>query len=199
MVNRKSWRSRSPAAVARFWWLVFLNGLPRNTSYDLVLMPLQRGAQPRPLLADPKNQERNGELSPDGRWLAYQSNESGRFEVYVRPFPNTDAGRWQISSDGGEYPLWARSGRELFYVTSGDRLVSVPLQGGSGFSHGSGEELFDVAPYLRFDTVGRLFDISPDAQRFLMTRSVANGSAARLSIIIVSNWFEELKAKVAVK
>ena len=59
--------------------------------------------------------EQNAELSPDGRWLAYQSNESGRDEVYMRPFPNLEAGRWLVSTNGGTTPLWARSGEELFY------------------------------------------------------------------------------------
>ena len=61
--------------------------------------------------------ERNGEVSPDGRWLSYESNESGQFRIYVRPFPAVDQGRWQVSTDGGRQPLWARNGRELIYMT----------------------------------------------------------------------------------
>ncbi len=103
-------------------------------AFDLFLLPLDGGGGPRPLLAEPTQHELNGEVSPDGRWIAYQSNESGRHEIYVRPFPDIESGRSQISSEGGRYPLWARSGRELFYVTSGERLVSVQLQSGSGLT-----------------------------------------------------------------
>ena len=75
-----------------------------------------------------------GEISPDGRWLAYHSNESGRNEVYVRPFPNVDGGRWQISTGGGTRPLWARSGRELFYLDDNGLLTSVAVQTTPGFN-----------------------------------------------------------------
>ena len=71
--------------------------------------------------------ERNGEISPDGRWLSYESNESGQFQIYVRPFPAVDQGRWQVSTGGGRQPLWARNGRELIYVTSDGTLMGVPV------------------------------------------------------------------------
>ena len=74
--------------------------------------------------------ERNGEISPDGRWLSYESNESGQFQIYVRPFPAVDQGRWQVSTDGGRQPLWARDGRELIYVTSDGTLMGVPVDVG---------------------------------------------------------------------
>ena len=68
---------------------------------------LRQFRRSRPLLADPNFHERNGEISPDGRWIAYESDESGRFEVYVRPFPTVDAGKWQVSSAGAQYPAWS--------------------------------------------------------------------------------------------
>ena len=68
--------------------------------------------------------ERNGIVSPDGRWLAYESDSSGRFEIYVRPFPNVDAGQWLISTAGGTRPLWAPNGQELFYVAPGGALMA---------------------------------------------------------------------------
>lgn len=113
--------------------------------------------------------EQNGEVSPDGRWLAYESNESGQFQIYVRPFPDVDAGRWQISPWGGTRPLWARDGRELFYVTPTGTLMAVPVDTATSFSAGTPVRLFD-GPFFEFlrtlDTsqiVGRTYDISPDA------------------------------------
>ncbi len=74
-------------------------------------------------------------MSPDGRWLAYASNESGQYEVYVRPFPNTNDGKWLVSTDGGEEPVWAHSGRELFYKGGGN-LMSVEVLPGPTFVTG---------------------------------------------------------------
>ena len=98
---------------------------------DLVLLPLQGERRPRPLLPTPFD-ELNAEVSPDGRWLAYESNESGRNEIYVRPFPNVDAGKRQVSTNGGTQPLWARNGQELFYESMG-ALMRVPVKTGSTF------------------------------------------------------------------
>jgi serine/threonine-protein kinase len=86
--------------------------------------------------------EANPALSPDGRWLAYQSDESGRAEIYVRPFPDVDAGRWQVSTGGGVQVAWARSGRELFY-RNGAALLAVPVQTGTGFVAGTPKALFE--------------------------------------------------------
>ena len=93
------------------------------------------GGDPRsavtPLL-ETRFDEGGGALSPDGRWLAYESNSSGRNEVYVRPFPNVGDGQWQISTGGGVQALWARSGRELFYVANDEALMAVPVMTGDG-------------------------------------------------------------------
>ena len=93
------------------------------------------------------------EVSPDGRWIAYQSNESGQFEVYVRPFPNVDDGRWQISRDGGISPVWAPSGRELFFRGSAFDMMAVAVETEPTLSPGNPEVLF-AAPY-RAGAVGR--------------------------------------------
>jgi Tol biopolymer transport system component len=77
--------------------------------------------------------ERNAELAPKGQWLAYESNESGRPEIYVRPFPNVDSGRWQVSTGGGSRPLWARSGGELFYVAPDSTILGVRVDGTSSW------------------------------------------------------------------
>ena len=140
--------------------------------------------------------EHNAEISPDGRYLAYQSNESGRFEVYVRPFPQVDSGKWQVSTDGGARAAWARNGHELFYF-DGSLLMAVPVQtSGSTFSWGNAAKLFD-SPYAP-SVVERDYDVSPDGKRFLMLKEHAAGGAgaATASMIVVLDWVEELKARV---
>ena len=137
------------------------------------------------------------EFSPDGRYLAYTSNESGRLrEVYVRPFPDVDSGRWQISTAGGTRPAWARNGRELFYLDESNTLTAVPVQtSGSTFDAGKPARVFDAKyaePYP-----SRFYDVSPDGRRFLMVKDSPGGSNATPPImLVVQNWFEELKAHV---
>jgi Tol biopolymer transport system component len=139
------------------------------------------------------------EFSPDGRYLAYTLNESGRSEVYVRPFPQVDSGRWQISTAGGTRPAWARNGRELFYLDASNTLTAVPVQtSGSTFSAGKPAKVFDAKyaePYPP-----RYYDVSPDGQRFLMIKDNAAGdpNATPASMVVVLNWSEELKARVPV-
>jgi serine/threonine-protein kinase len=147
-------------------------------------------------MADSKFAVLNGEISPDGRWIAYDSNESGRYEVYVRPFPAVESGRWQISSEGGLRPLWARSGRELFFLNAASRMMAVPVPAGPSFTYGKPEALFDFTPYFDAVVTGRMFDISPDGKRFLAIKPVASVAAARPSIVVVSHWFDEVKARM---
>ena len=165
---------------------------------DLLLLPLGGERRPRPLLQTPSD-ELNAEVSPDGHWLAYQSNESGRHEIYVRPFPNVDAGKVQVSTSGGTQPLWARNGRELFYVSMGV-LMRVPLTMGSTFEAGTATKLLD-SPYFLAPPpglgLGRMYDVSPDGRRFLIIKdsSTSDEPAASARIIFVQNWFEELKRR----
>ena len=164
---------------------------------DLLLVPLGGDHRPRPLLRTAFD-ELNAEVSPDGHWLAYQSNESGRHEIYVRPFPNVDAGRRQISTSGGTQPLWARNGRELFYVSMG-ALMRVPLTIGSTIEAGTPTKLLDAPDRLSSPSaLGRMYDVSPDGRRFLMIKesSTSDEPAGLARIIFVQNWFEELKRRV---
>jgi eukaryotic-like serine/threonine-protein kinase len=140
--------------------------------------------------------ELNGEISPDGRWLAYQSNESGQNEIYVRPFPDADRGRWQVSVGGGTRPLWAHSGRELFYTVEPGRMMAVSIQAGPTFAAGNPQVVFEGA-YLA-PQAGRTYDVSPDGQRFLMIKEAASTDATSVphEIVVVLNWTEELKRLV---
>ena len=151
-------------------------------------------------------------FSPDGKWLAYSSDESGRREVYVQPYPGP-GGKWQISTDGGQEPVWNPRGGELFY-RSGSRIMAVDVQVGQAsrpapsedrsgdlslpsFSAGKPRMLFD-GPYLPTTASLPFYDVSPDGQRFLMLKPVESQASAPTQINVVLNWFEELKRRVPV-
>jgi Tol biopolymer transport system component len=132
-------------------------------------------------------------FSPDGRWLAYISNETGRYEVYVQPYPGP-GGKWQISTEGGTEPQWNLNGRELFY-RNGGKMMAVDIAAQSGFSAGTPHMLFE-GKYEPAPVPGDNYDVSPDGQRFLMVKPVEQEQAAPTQINVVLNWFEELKQKV---
>ena len=134
-------------------------------------------------------------LSPDGRWLAYVSDESGRNEVYVRPFPDASSGGlWSVSTDGGYGPVWAHSGRELFYRNAADELVAVQVTGDPTFAPGRQEVLFPMDGYLQGSDHPQ-YDVSPDGRGFVMLRIVEE-ETTRDQLILVDNWFEELREVV---
>lgn len=137
--------------------------------------------------------ERAAVVSPDGRWFAYVSDESGRDEVYVRPFPNAEDGRWQVSTAGGIEPMWAHSGRELFYRNGANELVLVDVTIEPTFGVVRQQVLFSVAGF-EFDFQHRLYDLTPDDQRFVMLRTTESQDSVQL--IWVQDFFDELKAKV---
>lgn len=138
----------------------------------------------------------NAEISPDGRWLAYQSSrEPGSSEIYVRPFPDVDARRWPVSINGGTRPLWARSGKELFYVDQAGAMTAVRVETAPSFTSGPPTKLFDGPYFTEF--LNRTYDVSPNGQRFLMIKNTASDDeSANPRVVVVVNWGEELKAKV---
>jgi hypothetical protein len=163
-----------------------------------MLLSLTPGAQPQPLLHS-KSETVNGAISPDGHWIAFEGTDSGPREVYLRPFPAVETGRSQISTDGGEDPLWSRSGRELFFANraSGGKIMVVSVQ--SGQAVGNVQALFASEPYRRTiaDYGGLQFDVSSDGKRLLMLRdSAAPAGAAALSLTIVTHWLDEMKTRV---
>jgi serine/threonine protein kinase len=142
---------------------------------------------------------RNGTLSRDGRWLAYESDSSGKFEIYVRPFPGVGDGQWQISSTGGTQPMWAQTGRELFYLAPDGAWTTVRVEPrGATWSAGAPTKLFEGRYTTTGTNPGRMYDVSSDGQRFLVIKPAANDrtAAAPPSIVVVQNWFEELKRLV---
>jgi len=152
-------------------------------------------------LGEPPISGINAEISPDGRWLAYESREAGEVQVYVRPFPALSQGRSQVSTNGGREPLWARSGRELFYLAPDGTLMAVPVEVGPSdarFSAGIPAAVIPAGGYYSEAAFhrGRTYDVSPDAARFLritIDESGPDGNDASRHFVIVENWFEELK------
>jgi eukaryotic-like serine/threonine-protein kinase len=149
----------------------------------------------QPFLKTPY-EETAPKFSPDGKWLAYSSDESGRRETYVQPYPGP-GGKWQISTDGGQEPVWNPKGGELFY-RSGSKIMAVDITTQPGFAAGRPKALFE-GPYLPTAASFPSYDVSPDGQRFLMLKPVESQASAPTQINVVLNWFEELKAKVPVK
>jgi len=170
-----------------------------TTGYDVWVLrmgdPSAGSGQVRkaePFLRTPFN-EGSARFSPDGRWLAYLSNESGRYEVYVQPYPGP-GGKWQISTEGGTEPVWNPNGRELFY-RSGDKMMAVDIATQPGFAAGKPKVLFE-GQYLPTPATFPNYDVAPDGQRFLMLKPIEQAQAAPTQINVVLNWFEELKRRV---
>ena len=130
-------------------------------------------------------------LSPNGKWVAYASNESGRAEIYVETYPNLTE-KIAISTDGGTCPVWSHDGRELFY-RQGDAVMVVSVDTGAGLRPGKPRRLF-AGPY-RGESQEPAFDVSPDGRRFLMIKS--DDAATLRQINVVQNWVEELKQRVS--
>ena len=147
-----------------------------------------------PLLAT-EFSETNASLSPDGRWLAYESNASGESEIYARPFPNIDDGQWLISTAGGTRPLWGPDGRELFYLSRDGKLMTVRVQTEPSFAPENPEVVLEGHNFALGSSPGRAYDISPDGKRFLVIQEPV-GETARTELILVQNWFQELERLV---
>jgi len=161
-----------------------------DTGWDIWILPLQEKAKPEPFLVTPFV-EKSPQFSPDGRWLAYVSNESGDFQVYVRPFPGP-GGRWQISTEGGFSPRWSGDGVELFY-RSGDRVVSVAVSAaGDAFQAGRPQTLF-AGNYLYLEDMSETFDVAPDGQRFVLLKPSTRNTTRNMNVTFIFNWFEELR------
>jgi serine/threonine-protein kinase len=158
------------------------------------------------LLLHDKFSEAQPRISPNGQWMAYVSDESGRNEIYIRPFPEVDKGRWQVSTNSGDSPLWSLDGRELFY-RSRDDIMAVSVETEPTFRSEIPRILFRglYASYVA-RVWGQIennpWDISPDGKRFLMMKEVGNTPSEATGprkINIVLNWTEELKQRVPVK
>lgn len=141
--------------------------------------------------------ETGAALSPDSRWLAYVSNETGAYEVFVRPFPDASRGKWQISSGGAGAPVWAHNGRELFFVGGGHMQVAA-IHPGPPFSAGPPRTLFAIPDRVRAGSlIGGTIALAPDDQRFLMVREDSwTDMAGMPTVVLVEHFFEELRQKM---
>jgi Tol biopolymer transport system component len=154
--------------------------------FDLSVLSLSGDRKLRPLIHTPAN-ETFARFSPDGGWIAYQSDESGRPEVYVAPYPGP-GGRSQISLDGGSTPVWSRDGREIFYQ-GGGKMMATPVETRPKFRAGLPKPLFKLT------NLGE-YDVAPDGKRFVFVRTRGEDAAPR-SLAVVLNWFEDLKRRMA--
>jgi serine/threonine protein kinase/Tol biopolymer transport system component len=179
------------SADGRF--IVYMMALRGYLSSDLWYRAAEEGAQGSPFLVTPQA-EMSPEFSPDGRYVAYVSNESGRDEVYVKPFPSGE-GKWQVSAGGGAAPRWSRRGDELFFMT-GDNLMAVPVRTKPSLELGSPQKLFSRRPVSadRPSGVYDSYDVSPDGQRFVMLQSAEEQPGSQ-PLTVVQNWFAEFKGR----
>jgi dipeptidyl aminopeptidase/acylaminoacyl peptidase len=174
-------------------------GVERRDNYDIVLIDVAGSHHRTPLLHG-KADEYYPDISPDGRWIAYVSNESGKNEVYVQPFPGLGS-RYLISADGGTAPAWSRDGRELFYTTSptsggqasATRMMRVAVTTAPTFVASPPQQLFEGR--YGATAILRPYDVSPDG-RFLMVKQRDRAPIIASQMILVQNWLEELKARV---
>ena len=168
------------------------------TSGDIGLISME-GDRTRELLLDTAAGEGAPDVSPNSGWIAYESDETGRLDVHIQRFPGL-GGKQTISTDGGRHPLWSPDGRELFYRAPNGMMVVPVLEIESTFRAGAAELLFETQ--FVFARGNRTYDIHPDGQRFLMVKDAAgtddSGVSAQPQIVLIENWFDELKRLVPV-
>ena len=197
-VNRLTSTStqKEPYSVSLDGTLVFGEQVQR---FDLMSLTLDGEPNPQPLLQTASG-ERDADISPDGRWVAYSSgNELGLFDIYVRPFHQGNADTvLQISTTGGRGAVWAlgKTGLELFYQAPAGKIMAVRFDTHSGSMLGKPSEVLDATPYVP-TVLGRMYDVSRDGERFLMLKPNGRPEQAvgPASLVVVLNWFEDLKAR----
>ncbi len=159
---------------------------------NLGILPLVGDRKPQPFLQSSTFTQAHGQVSPDSRWIVYVSNESGRYEVYVRNFP-TPGGKWQISKDGAMYARWRGDGKELFYFAADGRLMAVPIKSDAAVEVGTAVPLFEARmlngpnPAVGFRVQ---YDVTRDGQRFLLNVPLEDAASP---ITVVLNWSAALK------
>ncbi len=174
-------------------WVVFREGRTGGPRSNLDILAVRPGVDSEPIeLASTAFQERSPALSPDGRWLAYVSTRQDRRpEVYVQPFPDAGDALWRVSTTGGQEPVWAHSGRELFYRNGANEMVSVEIETTPTFSIKNHTVLFQAGAYAT-NSFHVAYDVAPDDQRFAMIRY---GPWQPGELVVVENFFEELKVR----
>ena len=164
-----------------------------NTSNDLYIASIGGDRSAKKLLAT-SHDERNATLSPDGKWMAYESDLSGRYEIYVRPFPNVDDRQFTLSTAGGIKPLWSPAGGEVFYLSPDSKIMSVRVATTPAFSADKPVALFDATSYYS-GAVGRNYDVSADGKRFVMIKNPLAVTGKAQPIVVVLDWLDEFVRK----
>jgi len=176
-------------------WLVLRTDNGTSGAGDLIGVRINGDTTPVALVAS-RFTEMHPAVSRDNRWLAYISDETGGNEVYVRPFPGTAGGRWQVSNGGGMSPVWSPNGRELFFISGGGNLMVAELRTTNGFEVIGSRALFYAGGY-NLDLFHQSFAVAADGSGFIFTRQrMAGAGAARPSVIMVQNWFTDLKGRL---
>ena len=168
-------------------FILFTNGAPK-AKLGVWVLPLSGDRQPRALLQTTAFSQADGQFSPDGRFIAYDSNESGRWEVYVQSFPPS-GGKWPISSGGGLLPLWRADGKELFYITEDGKLISAEVKVGSALESGVPQQLFQAS--IKNTGFGYCYAVAADAQRFLVNTPAEANNPTPMTVVL--NWTSDLK------
>jgi Tol biopolymer transport system component len=189
-----SWRSDGKV-------LAFFQQNP-GTNYDIMTLSIEgdeksgwKPGEPKPFVNSAFN-EAEPAFSPDGRWLAYMSNESGNYEVYVRPFPGP-GGKWQISNGGGLLPKWSRSGKELFYRTTDSKIMALSYTGSDDSFHADKPQLWSPGQFTELGLFTYNFDLHPDGKRFAVLKAPGTEQAAAVNhVSFVFNFFGELRRKL---
>jgi Tol biopolymer transport system component len=169
-------------------WLIFQTDGESPGSGDILAIRPGIDTAPVPVVASSFT-EICPAVSPNGQWLAYASNETGEYEIYVVPFPNTGPAKWAISAGGGTEPVWSHRGSELFYRDASGNLVAVEVHTSPTFSLGRAKILFPAAKFTSLPFNAQ-YAVAPDDRRFLMIRPLETSTP---KLIVVENWFEELK------
>ena len=167
-------------------WVIYSTPGPNNTGNRLWVVPMEGGAERKPvpyLVASAIQQQ--AQFSPDGRFVAYGSDQSGTWEIYVQPFPNASEGKWMVSSGGGVEPRWSREGKELFYF-SGQTLMAVPVSVRPTFSNGPPAALFDPPVQAGYTSDSHRWQVAPDGKRFLLFANAGKDQAPPIDVVV--NW-----------
>jgi len=161
---------------------------------DILAQRTASDRQPVPLVATPRA-EYSPAASPNGAWLAYVSNETGRYEVYVTPLATPSAGKWAISTNGGSMPRWSHHGDEVFYMDLRSNLVAVRVTPTPPFAVESRRVLFDASDFLQPSISRRNFDVAADDQRFLMVQRADGARSGQ--VVVAEHWPEEMRRRAA--
>jgi Tol biopolymer transport system component len=172
-----------------------------GTNLDIMTLPIEgdeesgwKPGEPKPFLNSP-SAEAEPAFSLDGRWLAYESSESGSYEVYVRPFPGP-GGKWQISTGGGVLPKWSRNGRELFYRALDGKIMVVTYTASGDSFHADKPQLWSPGQFTELGLFTYNFDLHPDGKRFAVLKAPGTGQTAAVNkVSFIFNFFDELRSK----